>query len=70
MLQLDLDNEGETIVNDRERLGQCEALGRYAMEEETREILRVEQEHQINLATALNRAVPMLSANKPRDSGR
>ena len=70
MLQFDLDNEGETIVNYRERVGQCEALGEYAMAEEIREILRVEQEHQIDLATALNKAVPMLSANKPRNSGR
>jgi bacterioferritin len=70
MLQFDLDNEGETIVNYRERVGQCEALGEYAMAEEIREILRVEQEHQIDLATALNQAVPMLSANKPRNSGR
>ena len=70
MLQFDLDNEGETIINYRERVGQCEALGEYAIAEEIREILRVEQEHQIDLATALNKAVPMLSANKQRDSGR
>lgn len=70
MLQFDLDNEGETIVNYRERVGQCEALGEYAMAEEIREILRVEQEHQIDLATALNQAVPLLGANKSRGSGR
>ena len=70
MLQFDLDNEGETIANYRERVGQCEALGEYAMAEEIREILRVEQEHQIDLATALNKAVPVLGANKPRNSGR
>src|ERR1700688_3940978 len=60
MLQFDLDNEGETIVNYRERVGQCEALGEYAIAEEIREILRVEQEHQIDLATALNKDVPVL----------
>jgi bacterioferritin len=70
MLQFDLDNEGETIVNYRERVGQCEALGEYAIAEEIREILRVEQEHQIDLATALNKDVPMLSAKTPRGSRR
>jgi bacterioferritin len=70
MLQFDLDNEGETIMNYRERVGQCEALGEYAMAEEIREILRVEQEHQIDLATALNKSVPMLSAKRLPGSGR
>ena len=60
MLQFDLDNEGETILNYRERVGQCEALGEYALAVEIREILRVEQEHQIDLATALNKSVPEL----------
>ena len=32
------------------------------MAEEIREILRVEQEHQIDLATALGRDVPTLSS--------
>jgi bacterioferritin len=70
MLQFDLDNEGETIINYRERVGQCEALGEFAMAEEIREILRVEQEHQIDLATALNREVPKLSPKKTKSSGR
>jgi bacterioferritin len=65
MLQFDLDNENDTIINYRERIGQCEALGEYAMAEEIREILRVEQEHQIDLATALGKDVPQLSA-RPR----
>ncbi len=62
MLQFDLDNEGETIQNYRQRVRQCEALSEYAMAEEIREILRVEQEHQIDLATALGRDVPTLSS--------
>ena len=66
MLQFDLDNEGETIINYRERVGQCETLGEFAMAEEIREILRVEQEHQIDLATALNKEVPKLSPKKTR----
>jgi bacterioferritin len=53
MLRLDLDNENATIRNYRERVRQCEALGEYAMAEEIREILVNEQEHQIDLATAL-----------------
>ena len=60
MLQFDLDNEDDTIRNYRERVTQCEALGEYAIAEEIREILRVEQEHQIDLATALNKNVPVL----------
>ena len=65
MLQFDLENEGETIANYRQRVGQCEALGEYAMAEEIREILRVEQEHQIDLATALNKSVPVVKMKQP-----
>jgi bacterioferritin len=52
MLQFDLDNEVDTIANYRARVDQCEALGEYAIAEEIREILRTEQEHAIDLATA------------------
>jgi len=58
MLQFDLENETETIRNYRERVSQCEALGEYAMAEHVREILMQEQEHQIDLATALGIDVP------------
>jgi bacterioferritin len=58
MLRFDLANETETIRNYRERVGQCEALGEYAMAEHIREILVNEQEHQIDLATALGEEVP------------
>ncbi len=61
MLQADLDNESETIRAYRERVGQCEALQEYAMAEDIREILRQEQEHQIDLATALGEDVPDMS---------
>lgn len=37
---------------------QCEALGEYAMAEHIREILKDEQEHQIDLATALGEDPP------------
>jgi bacterioferritin len=57
MLRFDLENENETIRNYRERVRQCEALGEYAMAEQIREILVNEQEHQIDLATALGEDV-------------
>ena len=58
MLRFDLDNENETIRNYRVRVRQCEALGEYALAEQIREILVQEQEHQIDLATALGVDVP------------
>ncbi len=58
MLRFDLENENETIRNYRERVRQCEALGEYAIAEHIREILMQEQEHQIDLATALGEDVP------------
>ena len=61
MLRFDLDNENETIRNYRERIRQCEALGEYAMAEQIRQILVQEQDHQIDLATALGIDVPDVS---------
>jgi bacterioferritin len=58
ILRFDLDNENETVRNYRQRVRQCEALGEYAMAEQIREILVQEQEHQIDLATALGIDVP------------
>src|SRR5690349_20565574 len=58
MLRFDLDAENETIRNYRQRVRQCEALGEYAIAEHIREILVNEQEHQIDLATALGEDVP------------
>ncbi len=58
MLQFDLDNENETVRNYRDRVRQCEALGEYAIAEHIRDILMQEQEHQIDLATALGVEVP------------
>src|SRR5688572_33025493 len=65
MLRFDLDNENETVRNYRERVRQCEALGEYAMAEHLRDILKQEQEHQIDLATALGEDVPDVSKMKP-----
>jgi bacterioferritin len=64
MLRTDLKQENDTIRAYRERVRQCEALGEYAIAEDIREILRQEQEHQIDLATALGENAPDLS--KPR----
>jgi bacterioferritin len=64
MLRFDLDNENETIRNYRERVRQCEFLGEFAMAEQIRQILVQEQDHQIDLATALGEDVPDMS--KPR----
>jgi bacterioferritin len=61
MLRADLENENETVRNYRQRVIQCEALGEYAIAEDIREILRQEQEHQIDLATALGIDVPDVS---------
>lgn len=58
MLRFDLENETETIRNYRQRVRQCEALGEFALAEHIREILMQEQEHQIDLATALGVDVP------------
>ena len=58
MLRFDLDNEGETIRNYRERIKQCDALSEYALAEQIRGILVQEQDHQIALATALGIDVP------------
>ena len=61
MLRADLENENETVRNYRERVRECESLGEYAIAEDIREILRQEQEHQIDLATALGEDVPDVS---------
>jgi len=64
MLRADLQNENNTIRAYRERVRQCEVLGEFAMAEEIREILRQEQEHQIDLATALGEDTPDVSKMK------
>jgi bacterioferritin len=66
MLRADLENENATIRAYRERVMQCEALQEYAIAEDIREILRQEQEHQVDLATALGEDVPNVSESKTR----
>ena len=53
MLWADLAAEDETIVNYRERIIQAQALGEFALAEILQEIIKQEQDHQIELATAL-----------------
>jgi bacterioferritin len=61
LIRFDLENETETIREYRNRVRQCEALGEYAMAEYIREILKNEQDHQIDLATALGEDPPNTS---------
>jgi bacterioferritin len=61
MLRFDLENENETIRNYRARVRQCEELGEFAMAELIRQILVDEQDHQIDLATALGVEIPDVS---------
>jgi bacterioferritin len=66
LLQFDLENENETIRNYRQRVRQSEALGEYALAEHIRDILMEEQEHQIDLATALGIDVPDVTQPEER----
>ncbi len=66
MLRFDLDNENNTVRNYKERVRQCESLGEYTMAEHIREILRDEQEHQIDLATALGMDVTEVTKESER----
>jgi bacterioferritin len=58
MLRFDLDNETVTIKAYRKRVRQAEAIGHYALAEKLRQVIMQEQEHQHDLATALNIDVP------------
>ena len=58
MLQADLENERETIGRYRDRIRQAEAMGEFALSEILRGIIVQEQEHAIDLSTALAIDVP------------
>lgn len=58
MLRIDLDHENVTVRNYRERVRQAEMLGEFGLASELRTIITQEQEHQIDLATALGIEVP------------
>ena len=70
MLRFDLENEMATIRRYRERVGQCESLGEYAMAEYIREILKDEQDHLISLATALGEDVPVVTSAASARAGK
>lgn len=61
LLRFDLENESETIRQYRRRVKQCESLNEFAIAEHIREILKDEQEHLTDLATALGENPPDLS---------
>ena len=61
MLRFDLDNEATTIRAYRDRVRECEAMGEFAIAEHIREILMEEQDHLIELATALGEDPPNVS---------
>jgi bacterioferritin len=65
MLRFDLDNEAATIRAYRERVRECEVLGEFAIAEHIREILMQEQDHLIELATALGEDPPNLTGQAP-----
>jgi bacterioferritin len=62
MLRFDLENETATIRAYRDRVRQCESLGEFAMAEHIRAILMDEQDHQIDLATALGETPPDMTS--------
>ncbi len=66
MLRFDLDNENLTVQHYRQRVRQCEAMGEFAMAEQIREIMVNEQDHQIDLATALGADVSDLTKPNQR----
>ncbi len=58
MLRFDLENERVTVDNYRTRIRQADAMGEFALSEILRGIIVQEQEHMIDLATALGIEVP------------
>jgi bacterioferritin len=59
MLRADLDNERETVERYRARIRQAESLGEFALSETLRGIIVQEQEHEIDLSSALGINVPL-----------
>jgi bacterioferritin len=60
MLRADLDNEIETIGHYRTRIRQADSLSEFALSEILRRIVTEEQDHAIDLATALGIDVPAI----------
>src|SRR5581483_10009815 len=66
MLKADLDNERATVGRYRERIRQAERRGEYALSEVLRGIIMQEQEHEIDLSSALGIEVPAPISPKER----
>jgi bacterioferritin len=58
MLRADLENERNTIARYRARILQAEAMGEFALSEVLRGIIVQEQDHEIDLSSALGIDVP------------
>ncbi len=58
MLRADLENERRTVERYRARIQQAEAMGEFALSETLRGIIVQEQEHEIDLSSALGIEVP------------
>ena len=69
MLRADLENERETVGRYRERIRQAEAMGEFALSETLRAIIVQEQEHEIDLAAALDINVPPAKEPAHRKNG-
>ena len=69
MLRADLENERETIGRYRERIKQAEAMGEFALSETLRAIIVQEQEHEIDLASALGINVPLQKSPSNNKNG-
>lgn len=61
MLRADLANERDTIKNYRERIHQAEAMDEFGLSEILRGIIVQEQDHEIDLSSALGIDVPHLN---------
>ena len=59
MLRADLENERTTVGRYRERICQAEARGEFALSETLRAIIVQEQDHEIDLSSALGINVPL-----------
>jgi bacterioferritin len=59
MLKADLENERQTVDRYRLRIRQAEAMGEFALSEILRGIIVQEQEHEIDLSSALGIDVPL-----------
>jgi bacterioferritin len=64
-----LENERVTIKNYRLRIRQAEAMGEFALSETLRSIIVQEQEHEIDLCTALGIEVSPVKTGTAKKNG-